>query len=329
MTQPPMIFALNSSREFAEQVTTELSLSLSPHEEREFDDGEHKSRPEVSVRNRDVFVIQSLYSDPTASVNDKLIRLLYFVGALRDASAATVTAVIPYLAYARKDQKSQPRDPVTTRYVAELIEAVGANRVVTLDVHNLAAFQNAFRINTDHLTAMSVFARHFARELSDQPRITVVSPDFGGTKRAERFRSNLEGRIGRTVNSGFMEKERALGRMSAGRLVGEVEQSTVLIFDDLISTGGTIAAAAHACRDQGARRVYAVATHGLFVGKASEVLAGDDIDGAVITDTVQPIRLDSQIRDRKLTVLSTASLFAEAIRRIHEGGSLVDLLAAT
>src|SRR4030066_1743518 len=150
------LFAVNASRVFGEQVAQQLGIALGAHEEREFDDGEHKIRPRGNVRAQDVYVIQSLYSDPTQSVNDKLCRMLFFLGALRDAAAGRVTAAIPYLAYARKDSKTQTRDPVTTRYVAALIEAVGTDRVVTLDVHNLAAYQKGFRCPAEHLEGTNV-----------------------------------------------------------------------------------------------------------------------------------------------------------------------------
>ena len=172
------LFALNASREFGEAVAQHLGIALSPHEEREFEDGEHKSRPLVNVRRQDVFVVQSLYGDGAQSVNDKLCRLLFFIGALKDASAGSVTAVVPYLGYARKDQKSKSRDPVTTRYVAGLFEAVGTDRVVTLDVHNLAAFQNAFRCRTEHLQANGLFVDHFAA--------AVARPGSGGGRARRR-----------------------------------------------------------------------------------------------------------------------------------------------
>ncbi|MCK4867236.1 MAG: ribose-phosphate pyrophosphokinase-like domain-containing protein, partial [Alphaproteobacteria bacterium] len=139
------LFALNASRAFGERVAERLGIALGQHEERDFEDGEHKARPLENARGRDVFVVQSLYGEAGESVNDKLLRLLFFIGALKDASAAEVTAVVPYLGYARKDRKTKSRDPVTTRYVAALFEAVETERVVTIDVHNLAAFQNAFR----------------------------------------------------------------------------------------------------------------------------------------------------------------------------------------
>ncbi len=320
------LFALNATREFGEAVSGHLGIALSEHEEREFEDGEHKARPLVNVRGRDVFVIQSLYTDPKQTVNDKLCRLLFFLGALRDASAERVTAVIPYLAYARKDAKTQSRDPVTTRYVALLIEAVGTDRVVTLDVHNLAAFQNAFRCRTDHLEATKLFVEYFAQAVGTESRIAVVSPDAGGIKRAERFRRALSGRLNRDIASGFMEKARAKGIMTAGRLIGEVAGSVAIIIDDLISTGGTLLRAAEACRAQGANNVFAAASHGVFVGEASQVLAADALEKIIVTDSIAPVRLDPAVAKRKLVVVSASALFAEAIGHIHSGGSLVELL---
>ncbi len=320
----PVLFALQTSRPFGEAVARHLDIALSAHEEREFEDGEHKSRPLVSVRNKDVFVIQSLHADTQQSVNDKLVRLLFFIGALKDASARYVTAVVPYLAYARKDAKTQTRDPVTTRYVAQLFEAVGTDRVVTMDVHNLAAFQNAFRIRTDHLEATKLFVAHFASLLREESRITVVSPDIGGIKRAERFRQALGHALNRELNVAFMEKARAKGVMRGGRIIGDIA-GTAIIIDDLISTGGTLLHAANTCRESGASRVYAAATHGVFVGNANKLLSGAVLDGVVVTDTIPPFRLDPELARNRLTVVSAAPLFAEAIRRIHSGGSLVEL----
>jgi ribose-phosphate pyrophosphokinase len=321
----PVLFALQASRPFGEDVARHLSIALSAHEEREFEDGEHKSRPLINVRNQDVFVIQSLYADTKESVNDKLLRLLFFIGALKDASAARVTAVVPYLAYARKDAKTQTRDPVTTGYVARLFEAAGTDRVVTMDVHNLVAFQNAFRCRTDHLEAAKLFVAHFASLLKGEPQITVVSPDIGGVKRAERFRQALGRALNRELKMAFMEKARAKGVLRAGRLIGEVAGRAIVV-DDLISTGGTLWHAAAACRKSGAEKVYAAAAHGIFVGNANRLLSGTELDEIVVTDTVPPFRLDPELARHKLTVLSAAPLFAEAIRRIHTGGSLVELM---
>jgi ribose-phosphate pyrophosphokinase len=317
------VFALNTSRDFAQRVAAAASVPLASHEEREFEDGEHKSRPLVNVRGRDVYVVCSLYGDAQQSVNDKLVRLLFFIGALRDAAAERVTAVAPYLCYARKDRRTKPRDPVSTRYVAGLFEAAGANRIVTLDVHNLAAYQNAFRIGADHLEARRTFAEFFGSRVGGDD-VTVVSPDVGGVKRAEAFRETLEGALGRPLGRAFMEKSRSAGVVSGEALVGTVAGRTALIIDDLISSGTTIRRAISACRAAGARRILAAASHGLFNEKAGELLDDAALEQLVVTDTVPPLRLGAAARD-KLCILSVAPLFAEAIRRLHSGGSLVEL----
>jgi ribose-phosphate pyrophosphokinase len=322
---PPCLFALDATRAWGEAVARHLNLALSPHEERGFEDGAHKSRPLANVRGRDVFVLQSLYGDREQSVDDKLCRLLFFIGALKDASAASVTALVPYLGYARKDQKSQPRDPVTSRYVAALFEAVGTDRIVTLDVHNLAAYQNAFRCRTDHLRADGLFVRHFAPLVGSQ-QVAVVSPDAGGIKRAERFRLRLARALGRPVAAAFAEKHRAEGVVSGELIVGDVAGRCAIILDDLISTGTTIARTVKACRGLGATSVYAAASHGLFVGDAAQVLADAALSGIVVTDSVPPFRLAEGPARDKLVVLPAAKLFADAIRAIHDGGSLTELL---
>jgi ribose-phosphate pyrophosphokinase len=320
-----MLFALDASAEFGARIAGHLGVALSRHEERNFEDGEHKARPLVNVRGRDVFVLQSLHGDGRESVNDKLCRLLFFIGALKDAAAGSVTAVVPYLGYARKDRKSQPRDPVTTRYVAGLFEAVGTDRVVTLDVHNLAAYQNAFRCGTEHLEANHLFVSHFV-PLIGAREVAVVSPDAGGIKRAEQFRLRLSHALGRPVAAAFAEKHRSGGVVSGELIVGDVQGKCAIIIDDLISTGTTIARTVQACVGLGAQQVLAAATHGLFVGDAGQILAADALAGIVVTDSVPPFRLPAgKVRD-KLTVLDSTALFAGAIERIHGGGSITALL---
>ncbi|MBI4195414.1 MAG: ribose-phosphate pyrophosphokinase [Betaproteobacteria bacterium] len=320
------LFALGEARRYGEKVSAALGVPLAVHEERNFEDGEHKIRPLQNVRGNDVFVIQSLYGEPGSSVNDKLCRLLFFVGALKDASAERVTAVLPYLCYARKDRKTKSRDPVTTRYVARLLEAVDTDRVLTLDVHNLAAFENAFRCRTDHLEANGLFVEHFAPQVGDAEAV-VVSPDVGGVKRAEQFRQALSRRLKREVAGAFLEKYRSAGVVSGEAVVGDVRGRVAIIIDDLISTGGTILRAVSACRQRGATTIYAAASHGIFVGDAARLLSDPGLTRLVITDSIPPFRLDPDAARTKLTVLETAPLVAEAIRRIHGGGSIVDLLA--
>ena len=319
------LFALNASRTFAEKIAAALGVQLSAHEEREFEDGEHKARPMVSVRGEDVYVVQSLHGGPDQSPNEKLCRLLFFLATIKENGAARLTAVTPYLAYARKDRQTKPRDPVTTRYVAELLEAAGANRVVTLDVHNIAAFQNAFRCELIHLDTRRLFAARAIALLGDAPAV-IASPDPGGVKRAQLFRERIENMLGRPVGGAFMEKRRSAGVVSGTLLVGDVAGATVLIIDDLISSGGTMVRAAQACREGGARTIYAFAAHGLFTGAAADALRHPDLARTFITDTVPPFRIDEELVASCVEILSVAPLFAGAILALHEGGSINTLL---
>ncbi|HSH41723.1 MAG TPA: ribose-phosphate pyrophosphokinase [Arenicellales bacterium] len=319
------VFALDASRRFGERVAAALGQPLAEHEEREFEDGEHKARPLESVRGADAYVIQSLHGDASQSVNDKLCRLLFFLAALRGNGAARVTAVIPYLAYARKDRQTKPRDPVTTLYMAQLLEAAGVDAVMTLETHNVVAFQNAFRCRAHHLDTRRLFSGHVSEQFDAGP-LVVASPDPGGVKRAQLFREALEAMAGRQVGFAFMEKRRSAGEVSGSMLMGDVAGATVLVIDDMISSGGTILRAAAACLDAGAAAVEAFAAHGLFTGDAASVVADPRIRRITVTDTVPPFRLGDGGATESVEVVSAAPLFAEAIRRCHENGSLVDLL---
>ncbi|MCX7892687.1 MAG: ribose-phosphate diphosphokinase [Burkholderiales bacterium] len=318
------LFALGATRAFGEAVAARLGLALAPHEEREFEDGEHKARPLASVRDADAYVLHALHGTPGAGAGDKLVRLAFFAQCLKDAGAARVTAVAPYLCYARKDRRTQPRDPVTTRYVAQVLEACGADRVVTLDVHNLAAFQNAFRRETVHLEARPLFVAHFAGRVGREA-LVVVSPDAGGVKRAERFRASLAAALGRPLANAFVEKYREQGVVSGEAVVGDVRGKAAILLDDLVSTGGTLLRAARACRARGATAVHAAATHGIFSANAAEVIADAALDSMVVTNSVTPLALAPAAFGGKLVVLDVAPLVADAIRRLHEGGSVGEL----
>jgi ribose-phosphate pyrophosphokinase len=317
------LFALKATVELGNNIAQTLGVALAAHEERDFEDGEHKARPLDSVRGRDVAVIQSLHGGPTESANDKLCRLLFFIGALKDAGAARVTAVTPYLCYARKDRRTKPNDPVTTRYVAGLFEAVGTDVVVTLEVHNPAAFENAFRCRTVALTAAPLFV-DYAKTLAGE-NLCVVSPDPGGVKRAELFRETLEADIGRAVGKGFADKHRSGGVVSGDLFVGDAAGATALIIDDLISTGGTLLRAARAARKAGAKKVVALVTHGLFMPGAAQVIADPAIDRFAVTDSIPPFRLDTSACG-KIDTLHCAPLLAETVWRLHEDRALTDLL---
>jgi ribose-phosphate pyrophosphokinase len=315
--RPLALFAMEASRDYGGRVAKRLGLSLSPHEERPFEDGEHKSRPLIDVRGQDAYVIHSLYGDEQQSANDKLCRLLFFIGALKDAGAARVTAVTPYLCYARKDRRTKPQDPIITRYVAALFEASGADQVAVIEVHNVAAFENAFRCPTQHLDTAELFAAHFA-PLAKKGDIVVVSPDAGGVKRANLFRQALEQATGQEIGSAFVEKYRSAGVVSGNMLVGQVEGKVVVIMDDLISTGTTLLRAANACRAGGARRIFAAAAHGLFMAGATELLADPAFEKIVIADTVSPFRVAPDAAQRRLTILDSTFLVARAIEGSHK-----------
>src|SRR5512135_1468765 len=254
------LFAMKGSDALGAAIAEALGCVLSVHEERDFEDGEHKIRPLETVAGNDIYVVHSLHGGPVESPNDKLCRLLFFIGALKDAGAEKVTAVVPYLCYARKDRRTKSNDPVTIRYVAALFEAIGCDAVVTLEVHNEAAFENAFRCRAVALTAAPLMIDRIKAIAGDEP-LCVISPDLGGGKRADLLREALEASMGRPVGKAFAEKRRSAGIVSGDLFVGDVTGATCVIVDDLISTGGTLVRAARAARARGARRVFACVAH--------------------------------------------------------------------
>ena len=305
----PLLFAPLASRAFGERVAACLGATLAPLEERDYEGGEHKSRPLVSVRGRVVYVIQSLSGDEAGSANDRLCRILFLVAALKDAGAARVTACLPYIAYSRKDRRTKERDPVNSRYVAQLLEAVGVDHVMVMDVHNVAAFENAFRCSVDLLEAAPLLADRIVEQAGGHP-VTIVSPDFGGAKRAQRVQELVALRSGAPVDFAVFEKRRDSGEVSG----------------DLISAGTTLLRAVQACRAAGALSVTAFATHGVFAPGAERLLGPDGPDLLYVTDTLLPTRLAPLPGSAvKLVVLPASALFAEALRRIGAGESVVAL----
>ena len=325
LLSPPLIFAPSAARDLGETIARAAGLSLSPSEEREFENGEHKMRPLVNVRNRDVYVVAQLCGDVRASANDKLLRTLFFIGALKDAGAARITACTPYLPYARKDRRTKANDPITTRYVATMFEAVGADCVAVMDVHNLAAYENAFRIQTLPLDGALLLAEHL-RSLSSHEWV-VVSPDVGGVKRSQHVRELLESALKRSVGSAFMDKRRSGGVVSGDALVGDVTEKHVLIVDDMISTGTTMLRAVSACRKAGAREVHLAATHAVFTSAAQALFENspESPDSVVVTNSVR-IREEFQCyAGNRLKVLDVAPLYAELILRVRRGEAINDL----
>lgn len=321
------LFALGPAADIGRDVAELLQVPLRAHEEREFDYGEHKIRTLESVRNRSVYVVQSLCGDPHHSANDRLCRLLFFIASLKDAGAASVTACLTYLAYARKDRRTQTRDPVNSRYVAMLFEAVGMDRVMALEVHNPAAFDNAFRCESAHLSASRLFADYCTSQIHDdaEDAWSVVSPDVGGIKRVQQLRDLLYKTLDGKVTTAFIDKQRSAGVVSGDTLVGDVRGRRVLIYDDLISTGTTVARAVRACQRAGAKTVHVAATHAVFGDAAHQLFESGGATSVVVTNSVTLHPDFHQYRAHQLVVLPIAPLFAEAIHRMEEGGSLSEL----
>lgn len=334
---PIKLFGLNATKGYAERVAAELGVALTPHEEKQFEDGECYVKPidgpGGNVRGHSVFVIQSMYSDDKESVNDKFMKLATMLTACR--STASLTAVIPHLCFARQDRKTESRAPVMTKAIAAMLESLGISRALFMDVHNLAAEQNAFSLNCpiDNLEAKNLFAEWAANELKriQSKKASVLSPDSSALPRNQRFCNALQKKliaIGHPIDVevAVLDKLRSKNKLEGGkRIIGDVEEADVFVLDDMISTGGTMAKSCKAVPMHGGRVHALMATHGLFVGDANEHF--EEVKAKiVVTDTVDPFRLNS-VNRAKLVVLSTAKMMADAIKRIHLGtGSISELL---
>jgi ribose-phosphate pyrophosphokinase len=329
MTQPttrsPLILAPAESHALALTASKTSGIELAELEDRSYDGGEFKLRPLQSVRERSVFVVQSLAENQGVVMAHRLLRLLFLLQTLRDAGASCVTALIPYLAYARKDRRTKPRDPVYTRYVAQLIEATGTNRVVALDVHNVSAFENAFRIPVDHLSALPMMAAHFDRHLPTGS-LAVVSPDIGGVKRAQTFRELLERKTSRKVELLFVEKHRDGRNVSGGTIIGNANGHHAIILDDLCATGATLLQAAKALHAAGATSVHTAVTHFPIETGLKTLATSKEVAQVVVTDSVGYAPDISRSPDgAKITTLSAGELVGHAIARLARGESMAPL----
>ena len=337
-----LLYALDSAQPLFDEVARCLHQSIAQHEERVFEDGECKLRPLTDPGGHDVYVMQSLHGEPGLSAHDRLWRLWTFAATLRDHGAARVTAVIPYLAYARKDRRTKPFDPLSLRHLAQLFEAAGVQRLLALEVHDAAAFENAFRCPIVHVRASCVFDALF-NDLSgsvgslsaEQPQVApvqkdfvtaqeaarwvVASPDPGGVKRAQLWRESLQTRLAYELGFAMLDKRRSAGVVSTDDLVaGDVKGAQVLLYDDLISSGGTMRRAAKALRTHGADRVVAVAAHGLFMQHAQDLLTEPAFDALVVTDSVPGMRHCAAGEGAgRLRVMSAASPLARAIESMR------------
>jgi len=322
----PLVFALSESRKLGEQFALHANLPLAPLEERTFEGGEFKLRPLTSVRDTTVFVVQTLAGSDDASVAHRAMRLLFACFGLRDAGASRIIAVIPYLAYARKDRRTQARDPVNSRYIAQLLETAGVDRVIAVDVHNPAALDNSFRIPVDHLSAIPMFVDHFSTLLAFAP-LTVVSPDVGGIKRAQIFRELLQTRVGEPVELAFIEKRRVGGQASSGSVVGQIGGRTAILLDDLCATGGTLTRAATSLREAGATAVHAAFVHAPCLDGLHALARCESIAHIVFTDTVgNALPAEPTALSERITCLPIAPLLGEAARCMNDGTPLAPLL---
>lgn len=306
------VFSGNSNQALAEKICYSLGVPLGQAKVKNFSDGEIMVEISENVRGRDIYIVQSTCS-PT---NNNLMELLIMMDALKRASAATITAVIPYYGYARQDRKAAPRTPITSKLVADLITTAGADRVVTIDLH-AGQIQGFFNIPVDNLYAAPVILEHLKGRFP-QDQIVMVSPDAGGTERARAFAK----RLGCTL--AIIDKRRTSPNVAeVMHLIGDVKDKTAIILDDMIDTAGTLTQAAKALKEHGAKTIYACATHGVLSGPAIDRINESAIEGVVITDTI-PLG-EKQARTSKIEVLSIAELLAEAIRRIHEDESVSSL----
>lgn len=313
----PKIFGIGWSSPLARDVAELLRVPVCEIREERFRDGELKLQPGRSVENADVFVFHSLIDDAVRTVNDRLCELYFFLSCLRDLGAARVTAVVPYLCYARSDRRAENSDPLTLRYVAQMLEAAGIDRLLTLDVHNIAAFENAFRRPVVNLEASGLFCAEIAAAWAKREAPVVLSPDTGGIKRAEKFRRDLSAVIGVPAGFAFLEKTRGRQGLEGHKAHGEVERRHVIVYDDMISTGGTLLKAVSLCRELGAGKISVCAAHGLFTRNQVEVLDSPWIDRIVVTDSHPALKTPRFTGFEKLKVLSCASLYADAVRRLR------------
>ncbi|MEE2682142.1 MAG: ribose-phosphate pyrophosphokinase [Planctomycetota bacterium] len=305
------IFAASAGMHLAKTMCEHLELPVGAGKATKFPDGEIIVKLEEDVRGRDCYLVQST-CEP---VNDNLMELLIWIDCLRRASARRITAVIPYFGYARQDRKDEGRVPITAKLVANLITAAGADRVLCLDLH-AAQIQGFFDIPVDHLSAAPVIAEHFLANRDSLGQIAVVSPDVGNVKVANMFADLLE------CDLAIIDKRRHSGEeISVKNLIGDVDGCTVLMFDDLVSTAGTICEAARLVMDKGAQDVICAATHGVFVGMALERIQNSPISRLVVTDTISCTGRCDSIAD-KLVELSVGKLLGEAIHRIHHDQSI-------
>jgi ribose-phosphate pyrophosphokinase len=319
-TKRLMVFGGRASMELAARIAERLDVDVGSVDLRTFSNGEVYCRYEESIRGADVFLVQSTAGNDQQrmTANDALMELLIMIDAAQGASAHRIIAVMPWYGYARQDKKSSPREPISARVVARCLETVGVDRVLTMDLHS-GQVQGFFEIPVDHMTAMPMLTQYFLDQAFTE-ELVIVSPDAGRVKMARNFARKIG------CHWAVMEKERPAQQVAEiGYVVGDVRGKTAVLVDDMIDTAGTLCAAARTVRDEGAARVIACATHGVFSGPAYERLPYEEsgIERIVVTDTI-PLRPDAP---DNITVLSTAQTLADSIRRIFADDSVSEIFA--
>lgn len=308
-----LLFSGSSNRALAEKIAANLGDDLGELELRRFSDGEIFAEVKENVRGADVFIIQST----CAPVNDNLMEVLIIADALKRASVGTISAVIPYYGYARQDRKVAPRTPISAKLVADLMSAVGIDRVVSMDLHS-GQIQGFFDIPFDNLFARPVILDWIIENLKDRGDLVIVSPDAGGMERARAYAKKIDARVA------MIDKRRSGPNVAkAMNLVGDVNGAIALIVDDMIDTAGTLTEAAETLVKHGAKEVYACACHAVLSGPAVQRIRSSSIQKVIFTDTI-PLKGEALACER-FEVLSVAGLLAEAIRRIHYHDSVSQL----
>lgn len=302
------IFSGNSNPTVAKDICKTLGVKLGEAEVKNFSDGEICVDIKESVRGMEIYVIQST----STPCNQNLMELLIMLDALKRASAASITAVIPYYGYARQDRKVRPRTPISAKLVADLIEVAGATRVVCVDLH-AGQIQGFFNIPVDNIYANPVLLPYFKKNCGEN--LVVVSPDAGGVERARAFAKRLEAGLA------IIDKRRPKPNVSeVMHIIGDVKGKKAIILDDMVDTAGTLTQAAQALKDHGAESIYACCTHGVFSGPAIERIEKSPITEVVLTDTIPP-----NVECSKLKYQPIGPLLGEAIKRIHFGESVSSL----
>ena len=304
------IFTGNAHRALADNIAASLGIPLGEIQINRFPDGEISVKIMDNIRGMDVFIIQPICFPP----NENLMELLIIIDAMRRASAARITAVIPYYGYARQDRKDRPRVPITAKLIANLLVAAGASRLLTMDLH-AQQIQGFFDIPVDHLNAAPVIVKYLKDKKLENP--VVVSPDPGGMKMAYSYSRMLSAELAIVA-----KQRKSANEVETFNVVGNVEGQTAILVDDLISTGGTLCSAAALLKRNGATRVLAAATHPVFVPEAFKRLSGAPIEEYVVTDSIP---MNANKKGLPLTVLSVAELLGEAISRIHNNQSVSSL----